>query len=111
MSLYIPVASTEFDPKKILKAFKKVRLASFLAPSQPASLALNRLAELPADSRSSAFVTCLQEFACNGTVVEDDESGQVIQLQGDQRTKIRQFLVDSELFSEKEAKEKITIHG
>ncbi|KAL7411488.1 translation initiation factor SUI1, partial [Mrakia frigida] len=50
----------EFDPKKILKAFKK-------------------------------------EFACNGTVVEDDESGQVIQLQGDQRTKIRQFLVDSEL--------------
>lgn len=53
----------------------------------------------------------MQEFACNGTVVEDDESGQVIQLQGDQRTKIRQFLVDSELFSEKEAKEKITIHG
>ncbi|CED84275.1 Translation initiation factor 1 (eIF-1/SUI1) [Phaffia rhodozyma] len=64
----------KFDPKKILKAFKK-------------------------------------EFACNGTVVEDEEAGQVIQLQGDQRLKIRQFLVESELFTEKEAKAQIQIHG
>lgn len=47
----------EYDPKKLLKHFKK-------------------------------------EFACNGTVVEDEELGQVIQLQGDQRAKISQMLTE-----------------
>lgn len=34
----------------------------------------------------------LQEFACNGTVVEHPEYGEVMQLQGDQRNNICQFL-------------------
>lgn len=34
----------------------------------------------------------LQEFACNGTVVDHAEYGEVIQLQGDQRNNICQFL-------------------
>jgi len=29
-----------------------------------------------------------KEFACNGTVVEHPEYGEVLQLQGDQRTKV-----------------------
>lgn len=33
-----------------------------------------------------------QEFACNGTVVEHPEYGEVIQLQGDQRNLIKDFL-------------------
>ncbi|KAA1120659.1 Eukaryotic translation initiation factor eIF-1 [Puccinia graminis f. sp. tritici] len=48
----------EYDPKKLLKAFKK-------------------------------------DFACNGTLVPDEELGQVIQLQGDQRTKVSLLLVDA----------------
>lgn len=36
-----------------------------------------------------------QEFACNGTLVDDEKMGQVIQLQGDQRVKIRDFLVEN----------------
>ncbi|KAG8954632.1 Eukaryotic translation initiation factor eIF-1 [Tulasnella sp. 424] len=48
----------EYDPKKLLKAFKK-------------------------------------EFACNGTVVDDEQLGEVIQLQGDQRIKIKNFLVEN----------------
>lgn len=48
----------EYDPKKLLKAFKK-------------------------------------DFACNGTLVQDEELGQVIQLQGDQRTKVSSLLVDA----------------
>ncbi|KAI0684202.1 translation initiation factor SUI1-domain-containing protein [Cytidiella melzeri] len=35
-----------------------------------------------------------KEFACNGTIVEDEEAGQVYQLQGDQRLKISTFLVE-----------------
>ncbi|KAF5324437.1 hypothetical protein D9611_004332 [Ephemerocybe angulata] len=59
----------QYDPKKLLKAFKK-------------------------------------EFACNGTLVEDEKMGQVIQLQGDQRTKIFTFLVDNGL-----EKTTIKVHG
>ncbi|CAH2056721.1 unnamed protein product [Thlaspi arvense] len=34
-----------------------------------------------------------KEFCCNGTVVQDLELGQVIQLQGDQRKNVSTFLV------------------
>ncbi|KIY50999.1 eukaryotic translation initiation factor 1 [Fistulina hepatica ATCC 64428] len=59
----------EYDPKKLLKAFKK-------------------------------------EFACNGTLVEDEKMGQVIQLQGDQRAKISEFLVVNGL-----KRDTIKVHG
>ena len=36
---------------------------------------------------------CCAEFCCNGTVVDDTELGQVIQLQGDQRKNASTFLV------------------
>ncbi|KAF8942408.1 Eukaryotic translation initiation factor eIF-1 [Haplosporangium gracile] len=35
-----------------------------------------------------------KDFACNGTLVDDPELGSVIQLQGDQRTKVLALLVD-----------------
>jgi len=35
-----------------------------------------------------------KEFACNGTVVNDEKVGDVIQLQGDQRNNVRTFLTD-----------------
>jgi len=59
----------EYDPKKLLKAFKK-------------------------------------EFACNGTLVDDEEMGQIIQLQGDQRLKISTFLTEEGL-----PKSMIKLHG
>ncbi|TFL07363.1 eukaryotic translation initiation factor 1 [Pterulicium gracile] len=34
-----------------------------------------------------------QEFACNGTLIDDEEMGKVIQLQGDQRQHIFDFLI------------------
>ncbi|KIK59823.1 hypothetical protein GYMLUDRAFT_59941 [Collybiopsis luxurians FD-317 M1] len=60
---------TQYDPKKLLKAFKK-------------------------------------EFACNGTLVDDDKMGQVIQLQGDQRSKIATFLTENGI-----EKATIKVHG
>ncbi|KAJ4983504.1 translation initiation factor [Stagonosporopsis vannaccii] len=35
-----------------------------------------------------------KKFACNGTIVADTEMGEVIQLQGDQRKDIQEFLTD-----------------
>jgi len=35
-----------------------------------------------------------KKFACNGTIVADTEMGEVIQLQGDQRKDVQDFLTD-----------------
>lgn len=37
-----------------------------------------------------------KKFACNGNVVDDAKMGEVIQLQGDQRKDVYEFLVDKE---------------
>lgn len=48
-----------------------------------------------------------KEFCCNGTVVDDPELGQVIQLQGDQRKNVSDFLIKSKLVK----KDNLKIHG
>lgn len=48
-----------------------------------------------------------KEFACNGTVVEDEEMGEVIQLQGDHRQKVGQILIEEGIAK----KEDVQIHG
>merc|ERR1711976_829443 len=48
-----------------------------------------------------------KEFCCNGCVVEDEKVGQVLQLQGDQRKNIQQFLAQDGIVK----KELIKIHG
>jgi translation initiation factor 1 len=48
-----------------------------------------------------------KEFACNGTLIEDEENGEVIQLQGDQRTKISEFLLAEKIAD----KAMIKVHG
>ncbi|XP_075897595.1 eukaryotic translation initiation factor 1b-like [Nelusetta ayraudi] len=48
-----------------------------------------------------------KEFACNGTVVEHPEYGEVIQLQGDQRGNICKFIKDCKLARE----EQLKVHG
>ena len=40
------------------------------------------------------MIVCLvADFCCNGNVVEDTELGKVIQLQGDQRKNVSEFLI------------------
>merc|ERR1712212_1471481 len=50
---------------------------------------------------------CKKEFACNGTVVEHAEYGEVLQLQGDQRENICQFLTKVGLVNGSQIK----VHG
>ncbi|XP_045106773.1 eukaryotic translation initiation factor eIF1 [Portunus trituberculatus] len=50
---------------------------------------------------------CKKEFACNGTVVEHPEYGEVLQLQGDQRENICQFLTKVGLVKA----DQIKVHG
>ncbi|KAK8966624.1 hypothetical protein KSP40_PGU010407 [Platanthera guangdongensis] len=44
-------------------------------------------------SKTKILKDLKKEFCCNGTVVEDPELGQVIQLQGDQRKNVSTFLI------------------
>uniref|UniRef100_A0A0K3CI25 FGENESH: predicted gene_9.496 protein n=1 Tax=Rhodotorula toruloides TaxID=5286 RepID=A0A0K3CI25_RHOTO len=84
---------TEYDLKKLLKAFKS-------APHHPSLLQV--LAGLI--ERLLGGVT--EEFACNGAIIEDEDLGKVIQLQGDQRTKIQEMLIEEGI-----EKETIKMHG
>jgi translation initiation factor 1 len=48
-----------------------------------------------------------KEFACNGTIVDDEDMGEVIQLQGDHRAKVGQILIEEGICS----KDGVQIHG
>ena len=54
-----------------------------------------------------AVFLILQEFACNGTVVEHPEYGEVIQLQGDQRNAVCVWLLAVGLAK----KDQLKVHG
>jgi translation initiation factor 1 len=45
-----------------------------------------------------------KKFACNGTVIEHAEYGEVLQLQGDQRKNICQFLIETGLAEDDQLK-------
>ncbi|CAG7846049.1 SubName: Full=Probable translation initiation factor SUI1 {ECO:0000313/EMBL:CCA69219.1} [Serendipita indica DSM 11827] len=47
-----------------------------------------------------------KQFACNGTLIEDEDMGTVIQLQGDQRAKILKFLTEQGIH-----RDTIKLHG
>jgi translation initiation factor 1 len=51
-----------------------------------------------------------KQFNCNGNVIQDEENGEVLQLQGDQRDNVRQWLIDNEVFNKNEV-DRIVIHG
>eukprot|EP00743_Colponemidia_sp_Colp-15_P000992 GILK01001096.1.p1 GENE.GILK01001096.1~~GILK01001096.1.p1 ORF type:complete len:120 (-),score=20.42 GILK01001096.1:167-493(-) len=48
-----------------------------------------------------------KSFNCNGTIVEDEELGHVIQLQGDQRKNVADFLIAEGIVD----KNNVKIHG
>ena len=77
----------KFDQKKILKVIKKKFGVSCYITSLKVGLVLTH--------------ACL---ACNGTIVNDTEMGEVIQLQGDQRKDVQEFLVDKKEGLELDAK-------
>jgi translation initiation factor 1 (eIF-1/SUI1) len=110
-----------YDYKKVLKALKKgerarpvvlrARMHASALKTQPPYLHPTALPSWsPNSSRPSPAPktnTPPTEFCCNGTVVDDPELGQVIQLQGDQRKNVHTFLTAEKLVK----KDLIKIHG
>jgi translation initiation factor SUI1 len=54
---------------------------------------------MPFTTKTNWYMT-----ACNGTIVNDTEMGEVIQLQGDQRKDVQEFLTDKKEGLELDAK-------
>jgi translation initiation factor 1 len=48
-----------------------------------------------------------KNFACNGCIIEHDEHGKVIQLQGDQRENVYEFLIKADIADA----ENLKVHG
>lgn len=48
-----------------------------------------------------------KEFCCNGCVVDNKELGKVVQLQGDQREKVKSFLAEEDIAKRR----MIKVHG
>eukprot|EP01006_Ploeotia_vitrea_P065025 TRINITY_DN89759_c0_g1_i1.p1 TRINITY_DN89759_c0_g1~~TRINITY_DN89759_c0_g1_i1.p1 ORF type:complete len:105 (+),score=0.25 TRINITY_DN89759_c0_g1_i1:3-317(+) len=46
-------------------------------------------------------------FKCNGSITNDTEYGEIIQLSGDQRANVREFFIEQEICLE----DQIVIHG
>jgi len=61
----------------------------------------------PSVSYKKVLKALKKDFCCNGTVVDDSELGQVIQLQGDQRKNVSGWLTGEGIVK----KELIKIHG
>eukprot|EP00158_Paraphelidium_tribonemae_P004033 Partr_v1_DN26529_c2_g1_i1_m4045 putative translation INITIATION FACTOR len=69
---------------------------------------LTTIQGLPAELDQKKILKAFKKvFACNGTIVDDEELGEVIQLQGDHRTKVLQFLIEEKIA----AKDEIKVHG
>lgn len=68
---------------------------------------VNCLDKSPSKECCSDLSLFSQEFACNGTVIEHPEYGEVLQLQGDQRENICQWLTKSGLAKPDQLK----VHG
>ena len=69
---------------------------------------LTTIQGLPAElSFKRILQTFKKDFCCNGTIVDDPELGQVIQLQGDQRKNVADFLVNEGICT----KSKVKVHG
>ncbi|PON22706.1 translation initiation factor SUI1 [Trichoderma gamsii] len=72
---------------------------------------LTTVTGLPAKFDPGKILTFFRkEFACNGNKVNDEKAGEVIQLQGDQRKKVMDFLVDKKAGLGLNP-DNITVHG
>jgi translation initiation factor SUI1 len=50
-------------------------------------------------------------FSCSSSIHKDADGNEVIQLQGDQRESVKVWLLEKEILTEKEATERLILHG
>ncbi|ERS97346.1 translation initiation factor 1 [Sporothrix schenckii 1099-18] len=64
----------------------------------------------PRFSQKKILAVVKKKFACNGTTIHDDDLGDILQLQGDQRKHMQAFLTDKKSGLELDA-QTVKVHG
>ncbi|KAG1081610.1 hypothetical protein G6F42_022890 [Rhizopus arrhizus] len=94
--------------KKIKALVKPTTFVNLRIQQRNGRKTLTTLQGLPKEIDSKRLLKAVKKaFACNGTVVEDEEHGEIIQMQGDQRVKMAEFLVNEGIAKKAEIK----VHG
>ncbi|KAI8321393.1 eukaryotic translation initiation factor SUI1 [Martensiomyces pterosporus] len=102
LQAYDPFADTGEDDKKV-DNYLHIRIQQ-----RNGRKTLTTLQGLPEELDLKKMLKFFKkEFACNGTIVEDEDLGEVIQLQGDQRVVLRDFLINEKIAT----KDKVKVHG
>ncbi|CAG8609731.1 3695_t:CDS:2 [Ambispora leptoticha] len=102
LNVYDPFADTGEDEAGQTQGYIHIRIQQ-----RNGRKTLTTVQGVPADYDQKKLLKAFKkEFACNGTLVQDEELGQVIQLQGDQRLKVSNFLAEEGI-----DKKIIKIHG
>jgi translation initiation factor 1 len=100
---YDPFADANGDDEVVTKGIVHIRLQQ--RNGRKSLTTIQGLDEkLDLNKLTKAFK---KEFCCNGCVVDNKELGRIVQLQGDQREKVKDFLADEEIASKK----MIKFHG
>ncbi|EGF82922.1 hypothetical protein BATDEDRAFT_84447 [Batrachochytrium dendrobatidis JAM81] len=103
LASYDPFADTGEDSVVAVEGYIHIRIQQ-----RNGRKTLTTVQGIPADLDQKRILKAFKkEFACNGTLVEDDDLGQVIQLQGDHRLKVQTFLATEGIAP----KDKIKLHG
>ncbi|KAJ7960774.1 Translation factor SUI1 [Quillaja saponaria] len=104
----IPVAFDPFAEAKDLDAPGAKEYVHIRIQQRNGKKSLTTVQGLKIDSSYEKILKNLKkEFCCNGNVVQDKELGKIIQLQGDQRKNVSNFLVKAGLVR----KDQIKLHG
>lgn len=94
-----------FDDKMDITNFSKIHIR---IQQRNGKKSITSISGLPDDlDLKKILKTFKKTLNCNGAILNDEELGKIIQLQGDHRVFIRKFLLDEEIAIE----ENIIIHG
>lgn len=103
LATYDPFADTGEDTDLKVEGYIHIRVQQ-----RNGRKTLTTVQGLPSDLDQKRILKAFKkEFACNGCVVQDEDLGDCIQLQGDHRTKILGFLLENEIVG----KDKVKVHG
>ncbi|KAK6822592.1 translation initiation factor SUI1 [Apiospora marii] len=94
LKTYDPFADAEADVDAVQLGGKKEDYVHIRIQQRNGRKTLTTVQGLPPKfDRKKILSVIRKKFACNGTVVADENMGEVIQLQGDQRKSMQEFLV------------------
>jgi len=103
------LAANVLDPFADTKAVAKINIR---IQQRNGKKSITTIQGLDADLDEKRICKAMRkEFNCNGSIDEDKEYGVIIQLQGDQRALVKEWLIAQGILTKAEADERLIVHG